>query len=65
MKFILIFWHTCLADMEDDELTQRTKDGSASDVWAARVRQLINWRRQHIAQLREENLELLKRLRLV
>lgn len=51
MKWLLALWHSILADWDDQELRDRSRDGSASDVWAVRVREQINWRRKRIEQL--------------
>jgi hypothetical protein len=49
---ILILYHMVLLDFEQSELTQRTIDFSASDVWAASTRLRIMWRQDEIDYLR-------------
>lgn len=55
MNFLLILWHEWLMDNDDAELFERTCDGTASDIWAARVRQMIIWRQGRIDELSERS----------
>jgi hypothetical protein len=58
MNLLLAWWHEMRADADDFELLQRSYDGSASDVWACRVKWIINWRRQEAVLLRRASLTL-------
>lgn len=51
----LLWWHTTLLSWDEEELHERSVDGSASDEWACAVMHRNRWRRLVIARIRRKS----------